>query len=68
MWGAYKYFTITKLLDPDVIAAKAAQMRVFTVPDVDHKFNKQFGVADWQCENMHEVLRQFKELLPSTLA
>src|SRR6185295_16379239 len=37
-----------------VIAAKAAQMRVFTVPDVDHKFNKQFGVADWQCENMQE--------------
>ena len=28
MWGAYKYFTITKLLDPDVIAAKAAQSLV----------------------------------------
>ena len=39
-----------------VVAAKAASMRVFTVPDLDHKFNKQFGVADWQCENMNDVL------------
>jgi HAD superfamily hydrolase (TIGR01509 family) len=46
-----------------VIAAKAAQMRVFTVPDVDHKFNKQFGVADWQCENMHEVKSELLNLL-----
>ena len=45
-----------------VIAAKAAQMRVFTVPDVDHKFNKEFGVADWQCENMHEVKLELEKL------
>lgn len=45
-----------------VIAAKAAQMKVFSVPDIDHKFLKQFGVADHQCDNMHEVLELFKDL------
>lgn len=45
-----------------VVAAKAAQMRVFAVPDIDHKFSKQFGVADYQPQNMHEVLIHFKEL------
>lgn len=50
-----------------VIAGKAAQMMVITVPDVDHKFNKQFGVADHQCENMSEVLRLFKEIRSNTL-
>ncbi len=28
MWGAYKYFTITKLLEPDGIAEKSAQSLV----------------------------------------
>jgi len=46
-----------------VIAAKAAQMKVFAVPDAEHKHLKQFGAADWQCENMREVLQHFKELI-----
>lgn len=46
-----------------VIAAKAAQMRVFAVPDAEHKNLKQFAAADWQCENMKQVLQQFKELI-----
>ncbi|MBK9284551.1 MAG: hexitol phosphatase HxpB [Sphingobacteriaceae bacterium] len=45
-----------------VIAGKAAQMAVISVPDIDHKFLKQFAVADFQCENMQEVLRLFKEI------
>ena len=45
-----------------VIAAKAAQMRVFSVPDIDHKFLRQFAVADHQCDNMQQVLELFKEL------
>ena len=51
-----------------VIAGKAAQMLVITVPDIDHKFNKQFAVANHQCEHMAEVLRLFKEIKSSTLA
>jgi sugar-phosphatase len=45
-----------------VFAAKAAQMKVFAVPDAEHKSLRQFAAADWQCENMEMVLRQFKEL------
>jgi mannitol-1-/sugar-/sorbitol-6-/2-deoxyglucose-6-phosphatase len=45
-----------------VIAAKAAQMRVFSVPDIDHKFMKQFAVADYQCDNMKEVLSILKTI------
>lgn len=45
-----------------VIAAKAAQARVFAVPDHEHKHLKGFDIADWKCEDMHEVLRHFKEL------
>lgn len=38
-----------------VIAGKAAQMLVFSVPDIDHRFMRQFAVADHPCENMKEV-------------
>lgn len=46
-----------------VIAAKASQMRVFAIPDGEHRYMKQFGVADHFCENMNEVLTQFKQML-----
>lgn len=46
-----------------VVAAKAAQMQVFAVPDIDHKFLRQFAVADFQCDDMHGVLKHFKELV-----
>jgi sugar-phosphatase len=50
-----------------VIAAKAAQMIVITVPDIDHKFNKQFAVANYQCNDMKEVLRLFKEIKTNSI-
>jgi sugar-phosphatase len=46
-----------------VIAAKAAQAKVFAVPDAEHRHMKEFAVANWKCENMHEVLRHFKEMI-----
>jgi mannitol-1-/sugar-/sorbitol-6-/2-deoxyglucose-6-phosphatase len=46
-----------------VIAAKAAQMRVYAVPDAEHKNLKQFGAADWHCEDMTQVLQHFRDLL-----
>ncbi len=46
-----------------VIAAKAAQMKVIAVPDKEHKHLKQFGAADYQFENMAEVLILFNELI-----
>jgi sugar-phosphatase len=46
-----------------VVAAKAAQARVFAVPDAEHRHMKGFAVADWQCENMRGVLRHFKEMI-----
>jgi sugar-phosphatase len=46
-----------------VIAAKAAQAKVFAVPDAEHKHMKEFAVANWKCENMREVLRHFKEMI-----
>ncbi|MGZ3901033.1 MAG: hexitol phosphatase HxpB [Bacteroidia bacterium] len=46
-----------------VIAAKAAQMRVFAIPDGEHRYLRQFAAADYFCENMGQVLGQFKELL-----
>jgi sugar-phosphatase len=45
-----------------VIAAKAAQMKVFAIPDHEHKMRKEFGAADYFCENMKQVLQEFKEL------
>lgn len=45
-----------------VIAAKAAQMKVFAIPDGEHRYMKQFGAADFFCENMKQVLQEFKEL------
>ncbi|MCW3075439.1 MAG: haloacid dehalogenase superfamily protein subfamily variant 3 with third motif having or [Bacteroidetes bacterium] len=51
-----------------VIAAKAAQMKVFAIPDHEHKMRKEFGAADYFCENMNDVLAQFKELLKAKTA
>ncbi|MBI2721233.1 MAG: hexitol phosphatase HxpB [Bacteroidetes bacterium] len=45
-----------------VIAAKAAQMKVFAIPDHEHKMRKEFAVADYFCEDMKEVLKLFKSL------
>ncbi|MBA3664384.1 MAG: hexitol phosphatase HxpB [Bacteroidetes bacterium] len=46
-----------------VIAAKAAQMKVFAIPDGEHRYLKAFGAADYFCENMQEVLGQFKGMV-----
>ncbi len=46
-----------------VIAAKAAQMKVIAVPDIDHKNLKQFAIANYHCQNMGQVLKLFKELI-----
>ncbi len=51
-----------------VIAAKAAQMKVIAVPDIEHRHLKQFGAADHQYENMQEVLMLFKELIKAKTA
>jgi sugar-phosphatase len=50
-----------------VIAAKAARMKVIAVPDDDHlkadvHRAKQFILADYQAENMHQVLAFFKKI------
>jgi len=47
-----------------VIAAKAAQMKVLAVPDDEHTHIPGFAVADYKCNNMHEVLALFKTLFP----
>jgi sugar-phosphatase len=46
-----------------VIAGKAAQMKVIAIPDIEHKHLKQFGIANYHCQNMSEVLNLFKELI-----
>jgi mannitol-1-/sugar-/sorbitol-6-/2-deoxyglucose-6-phosphatase len=51
-----------------VIAAKAAQMKVFAIPDKEHMHMKQFAAADWHCASMKEVLRQFKDLMEAKTA
>lgn len=49
-----------------IIAAKAARMQVVAVPDEEHKTRKEFIVANYQLDNMHEVLALFKTLFPQT--
>jgi sugar-phosphatase len=51
-----------------VIAAKAAQMKVIAIPDGEHRYQKEFAVANYFCENMPQVLGQFKELLEAKTA
>jgi sugar-phosphatase len=46
-----------------IIAAKAAQMKVFAIPDGDHRHLKGFGAADYFCETMTDVLEKFSELV-----
>ena len=46
-----------------IIAAKAAQMKVVAVPDEAHIHHKGFAAADYQAQNMHEVLDLFKQLI-----
>ena len=47
-----------------VIAAKAAQMKVIAVPDAEHKHLKGFDAADYQEQNMQEVLTVIRQLIP----
>lgn len=51
-----------------VIAAKAAQMKVIAIPDGEHRYQKEFAVANYFCENMQQVLGQFKELLEAKMS
>jgi mannitol-1-/sugar-/sorbitol-6-/2-deoxyglucose-6-phosphatase len=51
-----------------VIAAKAAQMKVIAIPDGEHRYQKEFAAANYFCENMQQVLGQFKELLEAKTA
>lgn len=51
-----------------IIAAKAAQMKVFAIPDEDHRHLKGFGAADYFCETMFEVLTEFKILVPGQVS
>lgn len=46
-----------------VVAAKAAQMKVFAIPDHEHKMRKEFGAADFFCRDMKQVLEEFKKML-----
>lgn len=51
-----------------VIAAKAAQMKVIAIPDGEHRYQKEFAVANYFCETMHQALGQFKELVEAKTA
>ncbi len=46
-----------------VIAGKAAQMRVVALPDVEHRNEKGFGVADYVVKDMTHVLELCKALI-----
>ncbi|MCE3226471.1 MAG: haloacid dehalogenase superfamily protein subfamily variant 3 with third motif having or [Bacteroidetes bacterium] len=46
-----------------IIAAKAAQMKVFAIPDQDHRHLKGFGAADYFYETMFEVLGKLKTIV-----
>jgi sugar-phosphatase len=46
-----------------IIAAKAAQMKVFAIPDGDHRHLKGFGAADYFCDTMGQVLEKLKGVI-----
>lgn len=45
------------------ISGKAAQMKVISVPDIDHKNDERFGIADYKYTNMVEALNGIKQII-----
>jgi HAD superfamily hydrolase (TIGR01509 family) len=45
------------------ISGKAAQMKVIAVPDIDHKKDERFGIADFRYNNMVEALQGIKLII-----
>ena len=45
------------------ISGKAAQMKVIAVPDIDHKKDERFGIADYKYSNMAEALNGIKQII-----
>lgn len=42
-----------------VIAGKAAQMRVAAVPDLEHKNDKRFVIADYTVNSLNDIIKLF---------
>lgn len=42
-----------------VISAKSAGMTVVAVPDIEHKHDKRFAIADYQVENLKDIIKLF---------
>lgn len=42
-----------------VISAKAAQMQVIAVPDIEHKHDKRFAIADHCVNDLTEIIKLF---------
>lgn len=42
-----------------VISAKAAGMKVIAVPDIEHKGDKRFAIADYQLNNLQDIIKLF---------
>jgi len=47
-----------------IVAAKASQMQVIAVPDPDHRHQRQFALADYNCHTFQEALEVIKSLVP----
>ena len=50
-----------------VISGKAARMMVIAVPDAEYQNTNKFAIADYQCENMKQVLELFNTILKPSI-